>query len=218
MLSSRVFAQQPAEHPFIEQKDIKSETCLSCHAETKQGKFVHSAVGLGCENCHQTTSENKKTTITIMATGGDLCAMCHEAKKGPVLHGPYKAGQCLVCHDPHSSNYQNEIRAETNTLCLGCHGISQPGVKANSETKLVTLPGGQTVTFDDYRKAPKIELDRGGTSGHPIMGHPFTGKDPRKQGATLSCLSCHDPHSSALPNLMPADVKTDLDLCGQCHK
>ena len=212
MLSGAVFAEEPLEHPFIEQKDIKSETCLTCHPEKKQGKFVHSALGMGCENCHQVASENKQTTITFVATGGALCAMCHEAKKGPTLHGPYKAGQCQVCHDPHSSDYQGEIRIEANALCLSCHGFGQPSVKVNPETKLVTLPGGQTVTFDDYRQAPKLELDPGGISGHLVMGHPLSGKDQRNKDVTLSCLSCHDPHSSALPSLMPSNLKTDLDL------
>jgi predicted CXXCH cytochrome family protein len=218
LLLPQVFAEEPITHPFVEKNDIKSETCLKCHPETKQGKFVHSAIAMGCENCHQATSENKKTTITLIATGGDLCGMCHEAKKDPVLHGPYKGGQCLVCHDPHTGNYPDEIRAEVNALCLSCHGFGQPNVKSNPETKLVTLLGGQTVTFDDYRKVPKLELDRSGTSGHPIMGHPLTGKDPRKKDATLSCLSCHDPHSSTLPNLLPAGLKADLDLCAECHK
>jgi predicted CXXCH cytochrome family protein len=153
-----------------------------------------------------------------VATGGELCAICHAEKKNPILHGPYKAGQCLVCHDPHTGNFEGLIRVPPNALCLSCHGFAQPGVEANAETKLVTLPGGRTVTFEDYRQAPRVELDRSGTSGHPIMGHPLTGQDPRQKDAKLSCLSCHDPHSSAVPELLPAGLKTGLDLCGECHK
>jgi predicted CXXCH cytochrome family protein len=163
-------------------------------------------------------SENDQTTITLRATGGDLCTTCHAAKKNAVLHGPYRAGQCLVCHDPHTGDRPDQIRAEINTLCLSCHGTGQSGVKVNPETQLVALLGNRTVSLDDYRQAPKLELDRGGTSRHPITGHPVVGKDPRRKDAMLSCLSCHDPHSSALPNLMPAGAKSEADLCAECHK
>ena len=217
-LSRRVPAEEPIAHPFIEQKDIKSETCLNCHPEKKQGKFVHSAVGMGCENCHQATSEKDKTTINLIATGGDLCAMCHEAKKDPVQHEPFKAGQCLVCHDPHTGDYKAQTRAPVNTLCFSCHGENPSTVKVNTETKLVTMFGNQVVSLEAYRQAPKLKLDPSGTSGHPLVGHPLTGKDPRSKDGALSCLSCHNPHSSALPQLMPAGVKSQMDLCSECHK
>jgi predicted CXXCH cytochrome family protein len=217
-LSRQVAAEEPIAHPFIEQKDIKPETCLTCHPEKKQGKFVHSAVGMGCENCHQATSEKNKTTITLVATGGDLCAMCHKANTDPVQHGSFKAGQCLVCHDPHTGDYKAQTRAPVNTLCFSCHGQNPPNVKVNTETRLVTMLGNQVVSLEAYRQAPKLGLDPSGTSGHPVVGHPLTGKDPRSKDGILSCLSCHNPHSSALPKLMPAGLKSGLDLCAECHK
>lgn len=168
LLTRQVPAEEPIAHPFIEQKDIKSKTCLTCHPEKKQGKFVHSAVGMGCENCHQATSETNKTTITFVATGGDLCAKCHEASKDPVQHGPFKTGQCLVCHDPHTGDYKAQTRAPVNTLCFSCHGEKPSIVKVNTETKLVTMLGNQLVSLEGYRQAPKLGLDPGGTSGHPL--------------------------------------------------
>ncbi|MFZ0963598.1 MAG: cytochrome c3 family protein [Terriglobia bacterium] len=206
------------DHPYVETKDLKSETCLKCHPAKNQGKFVHTAVGMGCENCHQAASADNKTTITLLATGGELCAMCHEASKDPVQHQPFKTGQCLICHDPHTGDYKAQTRAPVNTLCFSCHGEKPANVKVNTETKLVTLLGNQVVSLEAYNQAPKLGLDAGGTSGHPIMGHPLTGKDPRGKDATLSCLSCHNPHSSALPQLMPAGVKSQVDLCSECHK
>jgi len=215
---SRLSGEDMIEHPFIEKKDIKPETCLTCHPEKKGAKFVHTPLGMGCTNCHQVTSENNKTTITLLATGGDLCAMCHAAKKNSVLHGPYRDGQCLVCHNPHTGDHPGQTRAEINTLCLSCHGTGQSNVRVDPETQLVALLGNQTVSLDDYRQAPKLELDRGGTSGHPIMGHPLVGTDPRKKDGTLSCLSCHDQHSTALPKLMPKGVASQIDLCAECHR
>jgi predicted CXXCH cytochrome family protein len=216
--AARSQAQMITEHPFIETSAIKSETCLTCHPDKKEGKFVHSAVAMGCENCHQASSENGKTVITLVAAGGELCAMCHEAKKDPILHEPYRQGQCLICHEPHTSNFPRQVRAETNLLCLSCHGVNQPDVKVNQEIKTVSLLGSRTLTLDDYRQAVKIGLDRSGTKGHPIVSHPISGPDPRNKDAALNCLSCHAAHSSALANLMPAKVKNDFELCTQCHQ
>ena len=107
---TQISAEEPIEHPFIEPRDIKRETCLTCHPEKKQGKFVHTATRTGCENCHAVTSERNRTAITLIATGGQLCVRCHEVKTEPVLHGPYKDGQCLFCHDPHSSEFRAQTR------------------------------------------------------------------------------------------------------------
>jgi len=216
-------AAQPAtqgakEHPFVEANDLKPENCVKCHADVQKGKFVHTAMSSGCDTCHQAASANGKTTITDVATGGDLCAMCHELEKGPVFHGPYKAGECLVCHDPHSSDYPKATRARTDSLCFTCHGVDQPGVTVQADTKTVSVLGGQTISLDEYQKAPKIGLDPGGATGHPIMGHPLSGKVPGKKDVSLSCLSCHAPHSSTLRNLMPPGVKSDVELCAQCHQ
>jgi predicted CXXCH cytochrome family protein len=212
LLSPQVFAEEPVAHPFIEQKDIKSETCLTCHPEKKQGKFVHSAVGMGCENCHQATSEKNKTTITLVATGGDLCAMCHEASKDPVLHGPYKNGQCLICHDPHSSEFKAETRAAGNSLCLACHALKQ----AQGET--VTLFDSQKISKADFEAIPKIELDPGLRFGHPWVTHPVAQvADPLHEGEKMSCLSCHTPHASAQENLI-VSVKGAQNVCFACHQ
>jgi predicted CXXCH cytochrome family protein len=211
-LSGPVFAQQPIEHPFIDQKDIKSETCLTCHPEKKQGKFVHSAVGMGCENCHQATSENKKTTITLVATGGDLCLMCHEASKDEVQHGPYKSGQCLVCHDPHSSEFKAQTRAEVNTICLACHGVT-PAQKVMAD-----VFASQKISKADLDAMPKIELDRTLWVGHPWATHPVAQvADPLHAGEKMSCLSCHAHHSSTQDNLILA-VKGPGNVCTSCHK
>lgn len=209
---------QTTEHPYIEADAIKSETCLTCHPDKEEGKFVHSAVALGCGSCHQATSEKKRTTITLLAAGGELCAVCHEASKDPVLHGPYKAGQCLTCHDPHTSNFPKQTRADVSILCMSCHSVNRPDVQIDREAKTVTILGNQTLAFDAYREAQKIRLGQSGSSGHPIVGHPITGKDPRRKDAMLNCLSCHAAHSSTRPGLLPPGVKGEAGLCVVCHR
>ncbi|MBZ5514103.1 MAG: hypothetical protein LAN62_04520 [Acidobacteriia bacterium] len=210
-------AEETTEHPSVAPRDIKSETCLTCHPDKEEGKFVHSAVTSGCDSCHRATSENGRTTVTLIAAPSELCAVCHKIKPAPTMHGPYRAGRCMICHDPHTSNFPRQVRAETNMLCLSCHGVNQPDVKIDTEVQQVSLPGGQTVSLADYRQAAKIGLDRSGTRGHPIMGHPVSGPDPRHRNAPLSCLSCHTPHSSSVAKLLLADAKSNAGFCGKCH-
>jgi predicted CXXCH cytochrome family protein len=208
----QVCAEEPIEHPFIEPKDIKPETCLTCHPEKKEGKFVHTAVRMGCENCHQIISERNKTTVTLFATGGDLCAKCHEAKKAPVLHGPYKNGQCLICHEPHSSQFKAQTRSAGNSLCLECHAPKP----ATADT--VSLFSFQKISKADFEAIPKIELDPTLRFGHPGATHPVAEvADPLHGGERMSCLSCHSPHASMLPTLL-ISAKGGGDLCDACHQ
>lgn len=204
LLNRLTVAETSTEHPYIDTSEIKSETCLSCHPDKNEGKFVHTIVNSGCESCHHATSEKKKekTTITLAAEGGDLCAMCHDAKKDPVVHGPYKAGQCLVCHNPHSSAFPAQTRAATNTLCMSCHGAGRPDVKINTDAKTVSLLGGRTFDLATYEKAPKVGAEHLEKSTPRVVSHPVAGQDPRKPGAELNCISCHDPHASKAEHLL----------------
>jgi predicted CXXCH cytochrome family protein len=34
----------------------------------------------------------------------------------------------------------------------------------------------------------------------------------------LACLSCHQPHSSAQPNLLVKDQQNNMAFCDSCHK
>jgi predicted CXXCH cytochrome family protein len=205
-------AQQDPEHPFIESKDLKSETCLTCHPDKNQGKFVHTAVGMGCENCHQASSENGKTTITLVATGGDLCTMCHEMSKDPVLHGPYQEKQCEACHDPHASDFPAHTRLAANALCMECHANRQ--ISGNK----VQLAGPVSIPAAEFEKAPKIALDANQQYGHPWAGHPVGGiADPLHKGEKMSCLSCHTPHASQQAELILAG-KPNSDICDRCHQ
>ncbi|MGZ7042595.1 MAG: hypothetical protein ACXVH7_12455, partial [Thermoanaerobaculia bacterium] len=58
-------AQEQLEHPYIEPKDVKAETCLTCHPEKMQRQFVHTAVRMGCPECHHIVTGKNQTTITL---------------------------------------------------------------------------------------------------------------------------------------------------------
>ncbi len=190
----RATGQEVVGHPYINPSEIKSKTCLTCHPGKKEAKFVHAAVELGCEKCHRISSENQTTAITLLASGGELCAKCHEAERLPVFHAPYKSGECLVCHNPHASDFPGQARAPANTLCLSCHGINQPDVKIDSESEMVSLPGGRAIPMDAYEAAPKVD-DAHHPSGAPsASSHSSTGQQQQSPENPWDCLSCHEAH------------------------
>jgi predicted CXXCH cytochrome family protein len=129
-----------------------------------------------------------------------------------VLHGPYRNGQCLICHDPHASPFKAQTRCAGNSLCLECHAPRPP----TADT--VSLFSVQRISKADFEAIPKIELDPTRSFGHPSANHPVAHvADPLHGGELMSCLSCHAPHASALPNLLVL-AKGGEDVCNACHR
>lgn len=192
-------ASEAADHPHVDTTDLKPETCLKCHPSKNQGKFVHSAVGMGCEVCHQVVSGDSQSTITLRASDGNLCAKCHETTKDPILHAPYRQGRCLICHNPHSGPYMAETRAAAATLCLSCHMTNYPGIGVNAQAGTVSLLDGESYDMASWQRAPKI--DETHSQGAMENLRPLL-QAPEKHATELNCLSCHNPHASRSKHLL----------------
>ena len=197
---------ETASHPFIDSKDVKSETCLTCHPTKNQGKFVHSAVRLGCLSCHAVLPKDDSAIITLQATGGNLCAKCHAMSNEPNQHGPYASGECLACHNPHAGAYQAQTRAAVGTLCLGCHMLNQPGATVVAAHNSVSLFDGVTYDLTAWQSAPKI------TARHfekeTRKSDELTGRKPARGEAEINCLTCHNPHASKAEHLLRQGAPT----------
>ena len=205
----------------MEGSEISSDLCLKCHPDKDEGKIVHTALDVLCENCHQVASDKvaRKTRITLQATGGELCGKCHEAEQQQVVHAPYASGECILCHQPHTSNFPGLLRAEQDTLCGSCHQTNQPSVSVDAENQKVTLLGRQSYSLPLFKSAPKLG-DLHPRPGGPVSTHPVTGRDPRKGDGELRCSSCHHPHTSRAGKLlrMPTEGRSAREnLCLSCH-
>ena len=206
--SLRVLAD---EHPVAIPKDADSAKCLECHEEKGKGKAVHSAIQMGCTSCHEIKTQGETTNINLTAPKEQLCFTCHDKSKDDVRHAPYDKGECVTCHDPHTSDFPKQTRAEGNALCLECHAErAQKGDK-------IELFKSQSISAQDFEAIPKILPNSAAVAGHPWANHPVGGvPDPLHPGQKMSCQSCHETHSSTLEKLV-VKQKDGGDLCDTCH-
>lgn len=208
------------EHPVPLEKDAD---CNQCHEAKSQGKAVHSAIKMGCTSCHEVKTEGETTTINFVQPESELCFSCHEKSEDRSQHGPYESGRCVLCHDPHASDFPKQLRASANDLCVGCHVPSTS--RKGDVREVITKKMGP----EELAKVPQIRLNRSG-KGHPFDGHPVFARPSQKKHkaeAELSCFSCHLPHTSKVPHLgyagtvQKADVlnweSEPLSPCIACH-
>jgi predicted CXXCH cytochrome family protein len=163
--------------------------CTSCHGDKTSGRVVHSAMAMGCAVCHQVVADGKTTAVRLTMPKGEICFACHGKSGDENQHPPYAQGQCVSCHDPHSSNFPMHLRAEVTTLCLGCH--TPQGL------------AGDTVQKTSNQQ-PRPESDSHGSKLDPVLQaiHHSSGRflalmSVLQNGPQpVTCISCHQPHSS----------------------
>ena len=97
------------EHPGSLERDAD---CTSCHANKMTGRSVHSAMQSPCGVCHVTSTQGDMTLVSLSMPKNKICFACHEAAAAGRLHKPSVKGQCVECHDAHSSDFRMLLRAE----------------------------------------------------------------------------------------------------------
>jgi predicted CXXCH cytochrome family protein len=221
---------------------FESKSCDACHAPAKDGKVVLTAASPKdvCVTCHSDKAEQiEKAKVQHPGAAGDCtdchsphagkspgfpkpdavnaCLACHSEQadqgKKAHLHQPAFEQGCATCHEPHGSDNAHLLRAKTpNELCLECHG---PDAKPEElkEAHLVTVFGGKVRLPETYfRKVVRLPLKYG--LGHPVARHPVTDFGEKH----INCLTCHQPHSSAQPNLLVKDQSNNSLFCASCHQ
>ncbi|MFC1855345.1 cytochrome c3 family protein [Thermodesulfobacteriota bacterium] len=119
-----------APHQGVLTFDGESIGCLSggCHSAFSRKKVVHKPITDGkCGACHKIISGKKEgetgPDYELSFSGISLCTSCHSGEKynKKKLHAHSVKDLCLVCHNPHSSDFPGILRAEENKLCVKCH-------------------------------------------------------------------------------------------------
>ena len=114
-------------HPVPLDKNTDSAKCIECHEDKAKGKFVHSAIAMGCTSCHEIRVAKDVTRVKLItATPAALCLTCHADKNAADLKGtvhPPAVRDCLKCHSPHQSDYKYQLLKpesgdKSQNLCL----------------------------------------------------------------------------------------------------
>lgn len=172
------------------------KTCIDCHKKVFAKRVVHAPLNQyvrkeqGCELCHTASHAKKKGELSLAAPVPELCFMCHDkanfTKKN--IHPPVAGGDCLSCHNPHSTDAPRLLTQQVPVVCRTCH--------------------------PDKTNGKHILGGYGFGDNHPIMGY----LDPSRKGQELGCSSCHDPHSSGKKALLVNDEQNSPEnICLLCH-
>jgi predicted CXXCH cytochrome family protein len=202
--------------------------CLTCHddkgKQIETAKVQHPGASGDCTDCHNPHASRQPGLPK--SDGVNICLSCHsdvaDLQKKAVHHQPAFGQSCSTCHTPHGGENDHLLRARGNALCLECHG-PESSPQPNQADHLLTIFNGAVKLPDDYYQKNKVAILplRFGL-GHPVESHPVSDvMDPENQSkvkAPLSCMSCHQPHASAQPDLLIKDQANNIQFCDNCHK
>ena len=201
--------------------------CVMCHDEQakkiESAKVQHPGAQGDCIACHNPHAG--KTPGFIQPDPVSACLACHsdqaEQHKKKHLHQPAFEQGCATCHEPHGGDNAKLLRATNiSTLCLECHGPDAQPKRLEAE-HLVTIFNGKVKLPGTYfAKVPRLDIKYG--IGHPVEKHPVVDRmdptDVTKVATAINCATCHQPHSSAQPNLLVNDQANNIAFCASCHK
>jgi predicted CXXCH cytochrome family protein len=210
----------------LTQADSKS-LCVMCHDEKAQqiesAKVQHPGAMGDCTDCHSPHASKKPG---LPKTDGiTTCLACHadiaELEKKTVHHQPAFVEGCGTCHEPHGGDNAKLLRAKGNDLCLECHGPDAVPQEDKATGALKIFAGKVELPDGYYKKNKVVILPLKYGRGHPIAGHPVADvadpNDVTKIRASLTCLSCHQPHASEKAGLLVKDQANNMTFCGSCH-
>jgi predicted CXXCH cytochrome family protein len=84
--------------------------CTLCHAAKVRGKSVHSVMATSCDVCHVTQTQGDMTMVSLSMPKQKICFACHQESTALQEHVPAVKGQCVDCHDAHSSDRKMLLR------------------------------------------------------------------------------------------------------------
>jgi len=225
-----------AKHPIPLDPKADPSTCLACHDDKTKGKFVHSAIAMGCTSCHEIRTVRDTTHVKLItATPYALCFTCHADKNPADIKGkvhPPAARDCLTCHDPHTSENKFQLLKpasgdQKENLCLSCHKTGMNVSDKGSRHAALDMGCNTCHVTHKTGEVGKIEFDFHLTKAPPALCvdcHDVKSADLQKAHqnqpfGTANCVSCHDPHQSDAPKLMAKFMHPPFadKQCEICH-
>ena len=218
------------EGPFVEDADW----CYSCHALIREQFRSHVTSNRKlCTNCHR-LKPDLSWELTGVYTDMNPCFLCHKDKIGEFaqdfIHGPVAGGTCTVCHNPHGSQFEKNLRSPVPVLCLYCHTSIE---ERNEPVQHAPFAEGKCVAcHDPHATGNRWVLNR--KSGELCLGchrddmadgnhrHPTDAKPNRPlatglaldENGHLECVTCHRPHYASAEFLLRTSGE---NACLGCH-
>ncbi len=164
------------------------DLCFTCHDKSKfSKKYVHSAVSMGCSNCHNPHSTDNEKLLNSPLP--DVCYNCHD--KGGFsksnVHMPVAGGMCMSCHDPHSTDNPVLLNKAFNGVCIDCH---QDVTKTPHAIQRGHRLGGDGKLNDPARKGKKFYC---GSCHDPHSSNAMKLFRYEVESPIKLCAKCHLP-------------------------
>ena len=207
--------------PVVKAHDpLGGKECSDCHRRVVPSK-VNCLLAKEdlCEFCHQVPAEGGITQL--VEAPEPLCFKCHKKEQfnGSFAHGPFAAGACITCHDPHGGNVPGMLRIPGQQMCLECHKDMSARL-ANAKFRHKAAASECTGCHSPHMSEQRYML----TSAVPGLCGKCHEKIIRDQQTAAvkhspvteesACMNCHDPHAAEESKLLVAD---GLDICLKCH-
>ncbi|OGT57010.1 MAG: hypothetical protein A3E01_13025 [Gammaproteobacteria bacterium RIFCSPHIGHO2_12_FULL_63_22] len=152
-----------------------------------------------CTDCHE--AESKTHVFHGECTTCHVNAKSHASAESPrkVSPGQPKAEQCLTCHNKDSArlNFKFSDHHRAGVACASCHGVHAPKPVATSLALLKADTPSKLCATCHKDVLAKFNMP----SHHPV------------QEGGVSCVGCHDPHSSKQVSLV-----SNTEQCLTCHQ
>lgn len=197
------------------------------------------AARMACTDCHagdrRHWEDDPKANPMInpsragAADEARICSGCHQNahQQNMLERNAHSASDvnCSACHSVHGSKHPALLREAEPRLCFGCHGniegqFARP-YRHPVNDGIVKCSECHTGLAETRRGALSLDGTNVCMKCHAEFQGPFRYEHP----ATLDystegtgCLSCHDPHGSALPRMLRLPFEgPNFPLCTQCH-
>ncbi len=195
-----------------------------CHQELLVEKFIHNPIDKQeCLACHTGNSkkhpDRRGNEFSLKyEQDTEMCLSCHKTEiKGIGLHTPVKKGECLSCHDPHSSTVPAMLKEESPAiLCSSCHE-EQFGAKEFVHGPVAV--GACNVCHSSHGDESNKLLTTQEVNQQCYACHEFKEEDIKAlqfehKPVSERCTNCHDPHESDYAYFLKEPAP---DLCISCH-
>jgi predicted CXXCH cytochrome family protein len=201
------------------------ELCVTCHSDKaeqiEKAKVPHPGALGECTDCHNPHAG--KSPGFPKPDAVNACLSCHaeqaQLRTKKHLHQPAFEQGCATCHTPHGGANAHLLRAaNTNTLCLECHGPDSNPAKLEGEHLLALFDGAVKVPENYFAKVPVLPVKY--NAGHPTDRHPVTDAMDLKTRTMvpITCLTCHQAHAGNEAGMLVKDQAANMAFCRTCHQ